>query len=341
MSVNFRVKAIRQETSDVKSFVLEPQSSVAFSYKPGQFLTLVHPDNSDQRRSYSFSSHPILDEPRITLRRIANGEFSRWLFDNVETGDIIQTAGVSGLFTLPDELDGYEAIVFLCAGTGITPAMSMIKEALHFRKATKVILGYSNSSRESTVFLSEIEALAKEFPQRFVVEHFFSNSQDLSTARLGRLALESLLARHLKDPSAALFFLCGPYFYMDNVSIALLTAGVPARSIRREIFFNPEPLPVVQPPDRSQHTVTLFHLGKQYSFTVEYPTSILKAARRLGIEIPYSCEAGRCGTCAATCTKGEVWMLRNEVLLDKEIANGRVLTCTGYPVGGDVELIVG
>ncbi|MBS1562920.1 MAG: 2Fe-2S iron-sulfur cluster binding domain-containing protein, partial [Bacteroidetes bacterium] len=57
-----------------------------------------------------------------------------------------------------------------------------------------------------------------------------------------------------------------------------------------------------------------------------------------GIALPYSCEAGRCGSCAATCTKGKVWMSYNEVLLDEELAKGRILTCTGYPVGGDIEL---
>jgi ring-1,2-phenylacetyl-CoA epoxidase subunit PaaE len=54
--------------------------------------------------------------------------------------------------------------------------------------------------------------------------------------------------------------------------------------------------------------------------------------------LPYSCEAGKCGTCAATCTSGKVWMSYNEVLLDKEIAEGRVLTCTGFAVAGNVTL---
>jgi len=54
--------------------------------------------------------------------------------------------------------------------------------------------------------------------------------------------------------------------------------------------------------------------------------------------LPYSCEAGRCGSCTATCIDGKVWMSYNEVLMDDEISKGRVLTCTGYPIGGDVVL---
>ena len=338
MNIDFTVKSIRQETPDVKSFILQPSSP--FTYKPGQFLNVIHPENPDQRRSYSLSSHPDFDDPTITLRRIANGEVSRWLFDRVKPGDKIQTAGASGLFTLPEKLDPYEAIVFLCAGTGITPAFSLIKEALLSRLFKKVILIYSNRAPSSTVFLSDINKLAADFPDQFIVEHFYSNSQNLSQARLGRLALEAALTRHLRKVENVLFFLCGPHLYMDNIIITLLTAGVPDDHIRREIFFNPEPLPDIQPPDRDAHVVTVRYQGKQYSMLVQFPTTILQAAKNQGILLPFSCEAGRCGTCAATCTKGEVWMKRNEVLVDREVARGRILTCTGYPVGGDVDLII-
>jgi ferredoxin-NADP reductase len=340
MNINFTVRAIRQETTDVKSFVLAPPAGTTFSYKPGQFLTIIHPNRPDERRSYSLSSHPSFDEPTITLRRIANGEVSRWLFDEVKPGDTIQTTGASGLFTLPENLDDFEPLVFLCAGTGITPAMSLIKEALKVRMSQKVILVYSNRSPASTVFLDAIRKLEAEHSGKFIVEYFNSNHQALDRARLGRLALEKLLDEHVIEPAKALFFLCGPHLYMDNIMIALLTAGVPDRNIRREIFFNPEPLPKPNPPDRLPHKVTIDYRGQQHILTVQYPNSILQTAKKAGLLLPYSCEAGRCGTCAATCTKGEIWMLRNEVLLDKEMANGRVLTCTGYPVGGDAALII-
>jgi ring-1,2-phenylacetyl-CoA epoxidase subunit PaaE len=341
MTIDFTVKTIRQETPDVKSFVLVPAPGATFRYKPGQFLAVIHPYRSDQRRSYSLSSHPAFELPTITLRRIPNGEVSRWLFDEVREGDTVKTAGASGLFTLPDNTSEYDPVAFLCAGTGITPAMSQIKELLKVRNARKVILIYSNRSRGSTVFLAEIEAIQKEHRDNFVVEYFFSTNQDLTRARLGRLALESLLDKYVAVPARALFYLCGPHVYMDNIGITLLTAGIPEQNIRREIFFNPIPLSNAEPPDRLPHKVTIRYAGKQHTLEVQYPSSILQVAKKAGLDLPFSCEAGRCGTCAATCTSGEVWMLRNEVLLDKEMAAGRVLTCTGYPVGGDVELDIG
>jgi len=74
---------------------------------------------------------------------------------------------------------------------------------------------------------------------------------------------------------------------------------------------------------------------------VDYPDSILAAAKKQGIQMPYSCEAGRCGSCVARLTSGKVWHAYNEVLTDAELAQGLVLTCVAHPVGGAVELTLG
>jgi ring-1,2-phenylacetyl-CoA epoxidase subunit PaaE len=71
-----------------------------------------------------------------------------------------------------------------------------------------------------------------------------------------------------------------------------------------------------------------------------YPTTILDAALQQGIELPYSCKAGICSTCSATCVQGKIIMSTNEVLTDKDMVQGLVLTCTGYAVT-DVELVIG
>ncbi|HMJ71059.1 MAG TPA: ferredoxin--NADP reductase [Cyclobacteriaceae bacterium] len=337
MYVHFTIKDIIQETPDVRSFVLSPDKP--FKYKPGQFLTLVNGEGENEvRRSFSFSSHPSDPYPVITLKRIPNGEISRWLFDHARIGDRLKAIEASGLFTYPTEPGAYDSIVFLAAGTGITPVLSLIREALSRKDDLKLFLIYSNRSRQQTVFLEQLEQLQVENPDKLKVHFYFSNSMDLHRARLSRLALEDFLHHNMTIATRTLFYLCGPHVYMQNISITLLTEGVPDDNIRREIFFNPEPPVANIPPDQDMHTVNVRYEGKRYSLKVQFPKSILKAAKEQGIMLPYSCEAGRCGTCAASCTRGEVWMLRNEVLLDKEIAKGRVLTCTGFAIGGDADL---
>ena len=92
--------------------------------------------------------------------------------------------------------------------------------------------------------------------------------------------------------------------------------------------------------DKAAHTATVITGGKAHAFTVQYPTTILQAARRQGLYLPFSCEVGRCGNCMAKCVKGRVWMSYNEVLTERDLEKGLVLTCTGFPASGDVILQV-
>jgi ferredoxin-NADP reductase len=335
MYFSFTVKEIIQETSDIRSFVLSPDQP--FVYKPGQFLTIVR---GEVRRSFSFSSHPSDPFPKITLKRIPHGEISRWLFDQVNVGDQIQAIEASGLFTYPEDTSAYDTVVFLAAGSGITPIISLMREALSRRDDLKVVLLYSNRSKHQTVFYDQLVQLQREHPDRLFIEFFFSNNANLQQARLTRLILEDFVEKKVTDPARTLFYLCGPHVYMQNITITLLTEGVPDDNIRREIFFNPEPPDANVPPDTDEHMVTIRYEGQVHRLKVKFPKSILHTAKEQGIMLPYSCEAGRCGTCASTCTRGEIWMLRNEVLLDKELAKGRVLTCTGFAIGGDADVTI-
>lgn len=291
-------------------------------------MTIVR---DDVRRSFSFSSHPSDPYPRITLKRIPNGVVSRWLFDDVNVGDSIQGIEASGLFTLPDDLGDFDSIVFFAAGTGLTPIMPLIRECA-LRNHRQLHLIYSVRSDKEILFRTELAAI----PNLNLVT-YVSNRQDLQKARLNRSGIEKIVALQT-SPKKTLFFLCGPHIYMQNITITLLTEGVPDDNIRREIFFNPTPPVVNLPPDMDMHTVNVTYEGKTHSLKVQFPKNILQTAKEQGIMLPYSCEAGRCGTCAGTCTRGEIWMLRNEVLLDKEMAKGRVLTCTGFAIGGDADI---
>jgi ring-1,2-phenylacetyl-CoA epoxidase subunit PaaE len=198
-------------------------------------------------------------------------------------------------------------------------------------------LVYSNHSVTDTIFLKELQELQHQFPTAFQLELLFSDSKHLLKARLSKQLLASYIVTWLPgEKSHALFYICGPHSYMQMVNIVLLAEGVPAENIRREIFDTTKPIVKELPPDQDRHHVTVRYEGKEYLFDAKYPMTILEAAKQKGIVLPYSCEAGKCGTCTATCLKGRVWMSYNEVLVEKELLAGRVLTCTGYAVGGDI-----
>lgn len=337
-----KIREIRDEASGFKSFIFADGHGI--EYKAGQFLTLAHHlNNEEMRRSYSIISTPELNEPlSIGIKRMPNGFFSRLMIDYARPGDEFLTTGAGGFFVLPENVKDYKQIFFLAAGSGITPVFSLIKSILHSYKGISIVLIYSNSSIESTVFRKELTKLRDENPNRLGIEWLFSNSPDLSKARLYRELLMQLLSRFsVADQANTLYYMCGPLSYMRMCTYVLQEAGVDHANIKKENFitddFDP---PRALPPDTASHVAEIHFAGKSYSVEVNFPDSILTAAKKAGIELPYSCETGRCGNCAARCTKGTVWLSYNEVLTDKDLANGLVLTCVGHPVGGDVDIVV-
>ena len=334
------IRSITLETADTKTFTFE--KAAALHYTPGQFLTVVKNTRTQEiRRQYSFSSHPTLDAyPSITVKRIPNGEISRWLFDEVQTGDQIKSLGSSGHFTLPVDISNTHTFLFLAAGSGITPILSLIKEVLHFRKHARVILLYSNRTEASIIFLKELRQLQDHFISRFSIEFLLSTNKNLLRARLGKSILEELAQQYVQDPLNTHAYVCGPLDYRQMATVTLLAHGIPSEQLHKEVFHTPPARMQQEPPNKEKHAV-IIQLGmQQIDLQVQYPTTILAAAKARNIDLPYSCEAGRCGACAATCVSGKVWMSRNEVLTDRELEQGRVLTCTAYPISESVKLLI-
>lgn len=334
------ITAIREEVPNFKTFVLEGEEPL--HYKAGQYLTLVYTTGGEEvRRSYSIASAPALSEPlTIGVKRVENGFFSRLLVDKARVGDRLLTTGAGGRFTLPEEAHNYRQLFFFAAGSGITPIFSLIKTALHDHPHLHLVLIYSNASREKTIFREELEALAQQHPSRLHIEFLYSNAANLSKARLYR----ELLLQFLKSLSTAaaaqtLYYICGPEAYMRMVLYTLQGEGVLPENIRRENFVIERIRPPrAAPPETGPHEVALHLFGKDHRFTVQYPDTILSAARKQGLSMPYSCEVGRCGNCVARCTEGKVWLSYNEVLTEKELQNGLILTCVAHPIEGNVRV---
>lgn len=339
-----KVTKIIDETSDTKSFVLEAEDGGHISYKSGQFLTFVfkRANGDEVRRSYSLSSSPELNDPlTITIKRIQNGEYSRYLHDRLKVGDHLDTIGASGFFVLPEKPESYKQFVFLAAGSGITPIYALIKALVRLHPSIQILLIYSNSADHNAIFASRLSELQKTFTETLKIEFLFSRAANAFTSRLTPESLELFLQTHRVALSGeAIFYTCGPADYMRMITYRLTTAGVHPSRIRKEIFHVQHPTVRPEPPDTAQHTVTVTRSGQVHSFNVQYPLTILQAAKMLNIHLPYSCETGQCGTCVAKCLHGTVWMAQNEVLPDDEVERGIILTCTGYPVFGDVDLMI-
>jgi len=336
------IDQIREVSKNFKTFSFREEHGI--QYHSGQFITLSDQSGAQEvRRSYSIISSPGLNEPlAIAVKRIDNGFFSRKLIDRARPGDILYTTGAAGFFRLPTEMKTISGIFFFAAGSGIAPVLSLMKTVLHFSPHVSVFLIYSNHSRTGTAFYRELKDMEVQFPDRLHIDFLFSSAADLRRARLNREFLLEFLVTNRYSREKTLFYICGPESYMRMISFLMMEEGFPGDHIRKEDF-NPgnKKISTRTPPDKNTHQVSLDLNGVFYQFMVPFTETILKAAQKLKLNLPYSCETGKCGSCAALCLSGKVWLSNNEVLTDKDLAQGLTLTCTGHPQDGDVLLKIG
>jgi ring-1,2-phenylacetyl-CoA epoxidase subunit PaaE len=176
---------------------------------------------------------------------------------------------------------------------------------------------------------------------RVVVHHVFSGEDTelpLNQGLMDRSKLSQFLQRLVPASGIDHAFVCGPYQMNDEAEAALLAAGVPAERIHIERFgvapqagAAVEHLP--QPGDAPISRVTLVRDGLKREVEVRADhANILDAASAAGLEVPFSCTSGVCGTCRAQCVEGQVRMTRNFALTGEEVARGQVLVCQAHPL---------
>jgi len=322
-----KVSAIRPEAKNTATIFLERADGQPLDYRAGQFLTFLFSFRERQvRRSYSFSSTPDVDAtPSVTVKRVVNGEVSRYLLDHLKVGDELLALPPAGRFVLDSPEAGQ--LVFIAAGSGIVPVFSLIKGAL-FHGTGQVLLLSQQHDMESVIYKNALEEMTKKFADRFRWMSWLS----AEGSRLNNWLLEEWLGKLVTGPVAdkALFYICGPAGFMRMAAFTLRVMGFEEGRIKKEHFT----VEYVPPPplltDPTPKNVIIHAEGKTYRFETAWPKTILQAALDNHIPLPYSCKGGRCSSCVATCTKGSVKMSINEVLTDKDIKDGLVLTCVGY-----------
>lgn len=332
-----QVKKIIRETEDAFTYVLENISNIPVKYEAGQFLTLLFTINGREvRRSFSLTSSPIVDlHMTITIKRLVNGELSRYLTDHLKVGDMIESLYPAGRFTL--ETSTIPNYFFIAAGSGITPIYSLIKTLLQQGPRTTITLLYSNTSEHSTIFYHQLKDLENRFPLQLQCIFLFSKRGE----RLSNFTLERLVSENrISTDEPFEFYVCGPFSFMRMALFTLTYMGFAKHLLHKEYFVSEESIPSTSytAPNTTAQTVHILYGGERYSVIVPPYTTILDAALAQHIPLPYSCKTGMCSTCSAKCKTGKIEMRTNEVLTDMDVAQGWMLTCTSYPLSDNVEI---
>lgn len=323
------------ETEDSITIELERPDDPVFTAEPGQFLTLRIPSErtGSVARCYSLCSMP--DEPvlAVTVRRTAEGYASNWLCDNIRADSKLEVLPPSGVF-VPRSMD--EDLLLIAGGSGITPIMSILRTVLVAGSAHITLL-YANRDERSVIFAARLARLAEAYPDRLTVIHWLASLQ----GHPGPATLTPLLAPHTGCEA----FICGPEPFMEAANAALDALGVHGDRIHRERFLSLSGDPFEEPElyldaageadaDEAGLTVSLDGLVHQLSWP--RPLTLIELLIAKGIEAPYSCREGECGSCACTLLEGSVDIARSDTLDAADIADGYILGCQARPTSDEV-----
>ena len=320
---------IRDETHDVKSFFFASRGQYGFAFLPGQFVTLeLEIDGAPLNRCYTISSAPSRPHTiSITVKRVRGGTVSNWLHDNLKVGSAVKMLGPAGAFTCVPRGPGSEPApggtalgaqvvarrkyLFLSAGSGVTPLMSMTRAHHELADDQDIVFVHSARTPTDIIFARELALIAfnqQRFRTAFVVERM-GEARDWS-GLIGFLTLP-MLRLIAPDFMAREIFTCGPAPYMEAVRSILHEAGFDSSHYHEESFSFEQ---LTQMPAQTLEAVAA-GATEVSGFTVQFLQSrrelvcqpgqhVLEAAQQAGLRLPKSCAQGMCGTCKVKLVSG-------------------------------------
>ncbi|MEX0283801.1 MAG: 2Fe-2S iron-sulfur cluster-binding protein [Paracoccaceae bacterium] len=335
---------VQAETADsvVLSFNVPEALSDAFSFVPGQYLTLrAEVNGEDVRRNYSIASLPG-ETLCVGVKQVEDGAFSTFA-QGLVPGGVLSVMPPEGRFVCKDEQD----IVLIAAGSGITPMVAIAGDAL--ARGARVTLVYGNRQTDTIMFRDVLDALKDRYLDRFTLIHVLSREpQDVALLN-GRIdgdkvtALAQAGAIDLAGADGV--FLCGPGAMIDNVTAALDAYGVPSDKVHFERFTIDGEAPRAPKSDAAEAAaakgvaVAVYLDGTRRDFRFEsQDDTVIDAAARAGLELPFSCKGGMCCTCRCKVAEGSAEMAVNYSLEPWELEAGFTLACQARPTSDNLVL---
>jgi len=361
-----RVVELHPDAEDAVAISLDVPNELRSEYAglPGQHIVLrTELQGEEARRTYSLINAPGEWPLRIVARVHQNGWMSRHLADQVKVGDSIDVLPPNGSLTIrlrgfaPDANSGHPSgrtYAGFASGCGITPVLSIIKSVLRSDHRNRFILFYGNSGAGRAMCLEELLGLKDRYLDRLALHFVMSREPqevELYNGRVDAARVRELARTLFKPDQVEEYFVCGPGDMIEQVSGVLRELHVGADRIHAEHFTiametpaeaHPA-VPNASPdasstagevfaraavPDTDSAEVTVLMDGRRRTFRMRLnDETVLDAAARAGLDLPFSCRAGVCSTCRTKVIAGKVEMAENYALEEWELEQGYVLAC--------------
>ncbi|MCW2997312.1 MAG: ferredoxin [Solirubrobacterales bacterium] len=313
-----RVEQVQRETADAATIVIKPGWKWQ-GHEPGQYLRIgLVVDGIHHWRAYSLTSDPGRADGciSITPKLVDGGVVSPYLVRESKPGVIVRLGGVEGTFVLPDPLP--DKALFVSAGSGVTPIMSMLR-ALDRRDAMgDVVVIHSARHADDVIFGAELRDMARRHPGfRLHEQH---------TGRMGRMGPADLqeLCPDWREREA---FVSGPRDLLDALSDHWEADGGDPARLHAERF---QPLIADADAERGDGgTITFAKSGIEARSDGTQP--ILVAGEEAGATLPYGCRMGICHTCVGRLCSGRVRDLRTGEVRGQD--GEMIRTCVHAPEG--------
>lgn len=286
-----RVIKVTKECDNTVSLKLRPNSNFG-GFVAGQHVNLTAEISGIRvTRCYSMTNIPADKTVEITVRKEPNGVMSTWLTELATVGSVVELGQVFGDLAIPADSDA--PLLLLAAGSGITPMMSLIRQAEAVASSPKITLLYWEKTADSFCFSGELDAINARSSQ--ITIHKITTQDQAGSLVGGRISPQQIdaLVPHL---GASKVYACGSSSFVDAANEIV---GPVAKSFDAEAF---TPANGVSPPDvEQQFEVQLLTSGR--SITLSNQDNLLNALEAQGVAVESGCRMGICNTC--TCQKRE------------------------------------
>jgi len=336
--LNLRVAEIRQETPSTKIFHLVSSDSYLPPFQAGQYINLsVEVGGLRTSRPYSIASAPNqIGYYEIAIRRAEDGFVSNFLLDKLQVGDPMESTSPSGNLYYNPLAHGKD-LVFLAGGSGITPFMSMIREATERGLDRRIHLIYGSQNPADIIYANELSDRAQQHGN--LKMDIVISDPPAGYRGLAGFISGGLIRRLIGEVTAKTFYLCGPEVMYAFCLKELESLGIPRKKTRTEVFGPPKD--VTRQPGwpaevKGDAQFQIVYMGKK-SISAKAREPLMISLEREGIVLPASCRSGECSLCRTKLVSGKVFQPRGVKLRKSDQVFGYIHPCLAYPLS-DLEL---